>query len=168
MSYQPMAPPAPTSAPAIPPLRAKVRPSAAWYWIGGVLIALGVIGFFVVLSIWFLRASDAVDKFARVIVPPEGAQADLQFKKPGEYTLYYEYRSEVDGQRVNNSDHDPPPQLAVTITDPNGANIPVQPLMPILPPRMITAQGGHTATPVARDDLVFLVNMGNLRRSCRI
>jgi hypothetical protein len=129
MSYQPMAPPAPApaTAPVTPSSRAKIRPSAAWYWIGGVLIALGVIGFFVVLSIWFLRASDAVDKFARVIVPPEGAQADLQFKKGGEYTLYYEYRSEVDGQRVNNSDHDTPSELAVTITDPNGANIPVRP-----------------------------------------
>jgi hypothetical protein len=111
----------------MPTPRAKIRPSAAWYWIGGVLIALGVIGFFVVLSIWFLRTSDAVDKFARVIVPPGGAEADLQFKKPGEYTLYYEYRSEVDGQRVNNPNHDPPTQLAVTITDQNGTNIPVKP-----------------------------------------
>jgi hypothetical protein len=122
-----MAPPAPVPAPAYPPARPKLRPSAAWYWIGGVLIALGVIGFLVVLSIWFVRASDAVDKFARVIVPPEGAQADLQFKKAGEYTLYYEYRSKVDGQSVNNSAHDPPSQLAVTVTDANGTDIPVKP-----------------------------------------
>ncbi len=88
MSYQPMAPPAPAPAAVTP--RPKIKPSTAWYWIGGVLIALGVIGFFVVLGIWLAQASDAVDKFARVKVPPEGAQAELQFKKSGEYTLYYE------------------------------------------------------------------------------
>src|SRR5204862_361676 len=76
MSYQPMAPP-PPPAPATttaPVVSTKIRPSAAWYWIGGVLIAAGVIGALVILGIWAARASDAVDNFARMKVVPGANQ----------------------------------------------------------------------------------------------
>ena len=99
MSYQSMAPPPPpapvtTTRPAV---STKIRPSVAWYWIGGLLIAAGVIGALVILGIWAARASDAVDNFARMKVAPGASQQGqgFNFARAGTYTLYYEYRSEV-------------------------------------------------------------------------
>src|SRR5829696_2960123 len=128
MSYQPMAPPPPPPTPvattaARPILPSKFKPSKAWYWIGGLLIAAGVIGAFVVLGIWAARASDAVDNFARMKVTADGGEQSFTFARAGTYTLYYEYRSEVDGERINNDEHDTPDQLQVTVTDANGAEI---------------------------------------------
>jgi len=132
MSYQPMAPPPPpapattTTGPVVP---TKIRPSAAWYWIGGVLIAAGIIGALVILGIWAARASDAVDNFARMkIVPGADQQGQgFNFARAGTYTLYYEYRSEVDGEKIRNPEHDPPRQLQVTVRDDaNGTEVPVR------------------------------------------
>jgi hypothetical protein len=131
MSYEPMAPPPPpaaatTTGPVVP---TKIRPSAAWYWIGGVLIAAGVIGALVILGIWAARASDAVDNFARMKVVPGADQQGqgFNFARAGTYTLYYEYRSSVDGEKIRNPDHDPPRQLQVTVTnEANGTEVPVR------------------------------------------
>jgi hypothetical protein len=129
MSYQSMAPPPPapatTTTPAVP---TKIRPSAAWYWIGGLLIAAGVIGALVILGIWAARASDAVDNFARMKITPGADQPGqgFNFARAGTYTLYYEYRSKVDNEKIVNADHDPPDQLNVVVADAQGNEIPVR------------------------------------------
>ncbi|HKA05137.1 MAG TPA: hypothetical protein VKD67_12440, partial [Acidimicrobiales bacterium] len=119
MSYQQVAPPAPP--PPAAPAQEPIKPGRRWYWIGGILIAAGVATAVTLIAVWLVRTSDTVDKFARFVVPLEGATQSLDFKKAGTYTIYYEWRSEVDGQRIENSDHDPPSQLAIEITGPDGA-----------------------------------------------
>jgi hypothetical protein len=138
MSYQPIATPppppaAPVPSPPPPPAPAaprqegvRIKPSKAWYWIGGLLIAAGVLTALGLFIGWAVSTSKAVDNFARVRVPPEGHEVALDFKKPGDYRIYYEWRSEADGQRVDNNDHDPPQNLQITMTGPNGEPINVQ------------------------------------------
>ena len=126
MSYQPMAPP-PPPAPATsvtPAVTTKIHPGKAWYWIGGLLIAAGIIGFFAILGVWAARTSDAVDNFARMRVTPEGGSQSFLFARAGKYTLYYEYRSAVNNEQIRNGDHDPPSQLQVVVTDANGSPVP--------------------------------------------
>ena len=66
-----------------------------------------------------MTAVRQVDHFARIVVP---GKAELAFAKAGKYTIYYEYRSEVDGQTFDTA-HDVPTGLKVTITDTNGGAI---------------------------------------------
>jgi hypothetical protein len=128
MSYQQMAPPAPPPPAAAPPPSEPIKPGRRWYWIGGLLIAAGIATAVTLLIVWAVRTSDTVDKFARVrVVPDEGATTGLDFKKSGTYTIYYEWRSEVDGERIDNDDHDPPSQLDVEITGPDGQRIATEP-----------------------------------------
>ena len=130
MSYQSTAtpPPPPPAAPSPPPAStAKIKPSKAWYWIGGLLIAAGVLTAIGLFIGWVVSTSNAVDNFARVRVPPAGQEVALDFKKDGEYRIYYEWRSEADGQRVDNDDHDPPQNLDITLTAPDGTPVTVQP-----------------------------------------
>jgi hypothetical protein len=128
MSYQPMAPPPPpaTATSATPVVKTKIRPGAGRYWLGGILIAAGVIGALVILGIWAARTSDAVDNFARMRVTNGQGDQAFTFTRSGTYTLYYEYRSEVDGEEIRNGDHDAPSQLAVVVKDANGATIPTR------------------------------------------
>jgi hypothetical protein len=130
MSYPQMAPPAPPPAP-LPPSTEAIKPGRRWYWIGGVLIALGVAAAVALFAVWAVRTSNTVDDFARVRVPPEGATTGLVFKKAGNYTIYYEWRSEVTEngttQRVDNSSHNPPSQLSIVITSADGKPVPTQP-----------------------------------------
>jgi hypothetical protein len=123
MSYQQVAPPAPP--PPAPPAQEPIKPGRRWYWIGGILIAAGIATAVALIAVWLVRTSDTVDKFARFRVPPEGATQALDFKKAGNYTIYYEWRSKFtdpDGSRQNidNSDHDAPTQLSIAVTGANG------------------------------------------------
>jgi hypothetical protein len=123
MSYQTMAPPPATSA----PVATKVKPSGWWHVLGALLIVAGVGGAIALIAVWAARTSDAVDKFARVRVPPEGTAATLSFRKAGEFTIYYEWRSKADGQTIDNSDHDPPSDLTITLTNSAGQQLPLRP-----------------------------------------
>jgi hypothetical protein len=127
MSYQQMAPPPPPApaTTATPVVTTKIRPSAAWYWIGGFLIAAGIIGCLAILGVWAVRTSNAVDDFARMKVEPTGGEQGFSFASAGKYTLYYEYRSEVEGEKIRNGEHDAPSQLQITVTDANGTEVPV-------------------------------------------
>jgi hypothetical protein len=125
MSYQQVAPPAPPPPPAARAADAPIKPGRRWYWIGGILIAAGIITLVVLIAVWAIRTSDTVDKFARFRVPPEGATQPLDFKKAGTYTIYYEWRSsftDPDGakQNIDNSNHNAPSQLPIDVTGPNG------------------------------------------------
>jgi hypothetical protein len=128
MSYQQVAPPAPP--PPAPAAQPPIKPGKRWYWIGGILIAAGIITAVVLIAVWAIRTSDTVDKFARFTVPPEGTTQPLDFKKAGTYTIYYEWRSsftDTNGtkQNINNTDHDAPTQLTITVTGPDGKTVPI-------------------------------------------
>jgi hypothetical protein len=72
-----------------------------------------------------VRTSNAVDDFARMKVEPTGGEQGFSFASEGKYTLYYEYRSEVEGEQIRNDEHDAPSQLQITVTDANGGDVPV-------------------------------------------
>jgi hypothetical protein len=160
-----------TTTPAVP---TKIRPSVAWYWIGGLLIAAGVIGALVILGIWAARASDAVDNFARMKVSPGASEQGqgFNFARAGTYTLYYEYRSKVDGEKIVNSDHDPPSQLQVVVTDAQGNDVAVRPydkdfafsvndkLGPAFARVTIPAPGLYTVTVDSNASSPFVVAIG--------
>jgi hypothetical protein len=101
------------------PLPTEITPAKRWYWIGSLAIAAGVIAGTIVAVTGIVTAVRQVDHFARIVVP---GKAELSFAKAGKYTIYYEYRSEVDGQAFD-TDHDVPTGLKVTITDANGQAI---------------------------------------------
>jgi hypothetical protein len=98
------------------PLTAEITPAKRWYWIGSLAIAAGVIAGTVVAVSGIVTAVRQVDHFARIVVP---GKAELSFAKAGKYTIYYEYRSVVDGQTFD-TDKNIPTGLKVTITDAKG------------------------------------------------
>jgi hypothetical protein len=86
------APAPPTSAPA-----GKIKPSAAWYWIGAILIFLGIAGAAGLITTGLVSTSRTVDRFGRFVW--NGVPQPLTFEKGGTYTVYYEHDSKVDGVR---------------------------------------------------------------------
>ena len=98
------------------PVAAGITPAKRWYWVGSLAIAAGVIAGTIVAVHGVVTAVRQVDHFARIVVP---GKAELAFAKAGKYTIYYEYRSVVDGQTFDTA-HDVPTGLKVTITDTKG------------------------------------------------
>ena len=109
----------PLASPIAAPVEAPITPAKRWYWLGSIAIAAGVIAGTIVAVNGIVSAVRQVDHFARIVVP---GKAELSFARAGKYTIYYEYRSEVDGQAFD-TDHDVPTGLKVTITDTNGRAI---------------------------------------------
>lgn len=68
------------------------RPTAMWYAIGALVIIGGVV-WSVVGAV--RDVSGVTNTFVRFVVP---GSTDLRIKQPGAYTLYYEYRSVLDGE----------------------------------------------------------------------
>src|SRR5262245_59691257 len=93
-----MAYPSTVSAPAPPSPARKIKPSAAWYWIGAILIALGIAGAIAMIVVGAVSVSNTVDKFGR-FVAQDGPSVDLQFERSGTYTVYYGWDSKVGGVR---------------------------------------------------------------------
>nr|MBN2277459.1 hypothetical protein [candidate division Zixibacteria bacterium] len=77
----------------------KVRPSL-WYVAFGVMV--GVFG--TAVFIWFLydRVIHMADDFQRVVVP---GRAVMEFRGPGNYTIFHEYRSVVGGRIFGSDDN---------------------------------------------------------------
>ncbi len=118
MSYQPIAPPPPprsgdgAHAAAAGRVRPTIKPGKAWYWIGGLLIAAGVTRPPRPILGWAARRRMRSTTSPASGCRPRARRSRLDFKKSGEYRIYYEWRSEADGQRVDNDDHDPPAEPA--------------------------------------------------------
>ena len=55
----------PPSVPAEPPDAPKIKPGKVWYWIGGLLVAVGVIGGLVLALAGFLNLKNAIEDFGR-------------------------------------------------------------------------------------------------------
>jgi hypothetical protein len=137
-SFDPPSYPPPTYAPtasypATPPpvdTSGPLKPRAVWFVIGALLIAAGVAAGITLLTVGIVSTSRTVDNFGRFAAP---GSATLEFKKPGTYTIYYEYESEVcpvgGGGRsceTISASHDKPRNLAITVTNSKGAKLPLR------------------------------------------
>jgi hypothetical protein len=113
--------------PSAPVVAEKVKPAASWYILGAGLILAGIAAAAIIAAIWVNYTSDLVKHFARVKVPPSGAEVPLTFGKSGPFTIYYEWSSTTPDGPVNNPNHHPPSQLHITIADQSGAALPLKP-----------------------------------------
>ncbi len=93
------------------------RPSAVWYWVGGALIAAGVIGAVLWFITGFMRLDDAIDDFGRVPAEfgriPSGAGGEVVIDEPGGQVVYAE-GAVGDGVRFR-----------LAVTGPSGEPVPV-------------------------------------------
>lgn len=97
----------------------KVRPAKVWYWVFAGLIAVSLLA---AAAIWIagrINVEDQVRAFARFPAP---GNAELRFKRAGQYTVYYEFRSEIDGQDVS-APPSPPPGIALDLKDEAGQSL---------------------------------------------
>ena len=85
----------PPSVPAEPPDAPKIKPGKVWYWIGGLLVAVGVIGGLVLALAGFLNLKNAIEDFGRFRITDGAGQASVIFEKPDTYSIYYESKSRV-------------------------------------------------------------------------
>lgn len=90
------------------PTTGRQGPRSIWFVIGGVLIALGVIGGIVVVVIGARQIASTVDDYQRVSASTGG---DVFLEDPGTYRIFYEAPGAADGFVS------PPPY---DIVDPNG------------------------------------------------
>ncbi len=121
----------PPSVPAEPPEAPKIKPGKVWYWIGGLLVAVGVIGGLVLALAGFLNLKNAIEDFGRFRITDGAGQATVSFEKPDTYSIYYESKSRVcedladSGGACTTADisgeSDPPAQLDVSISNESGA-----------------------------------------------
>ena len=121
----------PPSVPAEPPDAPKIKPGKVWYWIGGLLVAVGVIGGLVLALAGFLNLKNAIEDFGRFRITDGAGQATVIFEKPDTYSIYYESKSRVcedlaeSGGACTTADvsgeSDPPAQLDVSISNESGA-----------------------------------------------
>lgn len=100
--------------PVTPP---RIRPGSGGYVLGGILLAVAVIGGIVILSVTLVRSLDKVEDFERVSVPGQGT---VEITDTGGYTLYHEFP----GAASNDTTFGDRSSLCyyeeVTLTDPNG------------------------------------------------
>jgi hypothetical protein len=119
VSTQAPAPPSDLPVPP-PPAPPRVRPSRGWYVAFGCLIAVSLIAAGVIWLAGRISVENQVQSFARYVAP---GSAELRFKRAGQYTIYYEYRSEIDGEQVDAAETSPPPGIALDLTDESGQSL---------------------------------------------
>jgi hypothetical protein len=89
MSFPPPTPPQP------PPSSKSIKPGKGWYWLGGLLIAGGIIGAIALGVAGVVRFISALDDFGRFAVVDGAGSATVKFDKSGKYSIYYESKSKV-------------------------------------------------------------------------
>jgi hypothetical protein len=70
-----------------------IRPSKLLYAISGVIFIIGIISFVAVLVTGTLSSVNSIDN--QVVVP---CTRTIELKEPGDYNIYFEYKSVVDGR----------------------------------------------------------------------
>src|SRR5215471_5847542 len=109
--------PGPYAAP-YQPVSSQVRPSKLWFLLaGGVALAAIVLGF-VVIGVAGVNYVDEIDHLHRIEAPGSG---QVELSRAGGYSIYYELPAPAFGR-------DDPPVLrpSVTVTGPDGQNVPIQ------------------------------------------
>jgi hypothetical protein len=117
----------PPTPPQAPPSPKKIKPGKGWYWLGGLLIAGGIIGAIALGVAGVVRFISALDDFGRFAVVDGAGSATVRFDKSGDYSIYYENKSKVcrdldaaaagdcTKERVS-ADSDPPGDLVAGIS----------------------------------------------------
>jgi len=80
------------------------------------LVASLIVGLVLLTVMGKVSRSDRINDFGRFLVEDNGTQADVDIKKTGEYTIYYEFAGDVDGDEIDANDREPD-DLEVTVTD---------------------------------------------------
>lgn len=112
-------PPAPAAGPR--------KSSPALPILGAVLLVASlVVGLLLLTAMGTVSRSDRINDFGRFVVEG-GTTADVDIKKTGEYTIYYEFAGEVDGDEIDADDREPD-DLAVTVTDDRDDEVRVRPI----------------------------------------
>ena len=125
MSYPPPSVPSDSSPPTGE--RPKIKPGKGWYWVGGLLIAGGLLGGAALGAAGVVNMVNSIEDFGRFKVEGGAGAATVTFEKPGEYSIYYESESKVCGELGSTGDEpcetvvvrgedDPPAQLDISIT----------------------------------------------------
>src|SRR5215212_501664 len=92
-------------------------PSRIWYAVAAVLVIMGLVLF---PGFLWSRIRDLGGALRQVVVP---GVADLALEETGEYTIFHERRSAVDGQLYVSSDIS---GLRVSLSGPGGAAVPLE------------------------------------------
>ena len=116
--------PPPTLTPE-PPAPTKIKPGKGWYWVGGLLLAGGILGAIALAIAGVLHLKGTIDDFGRFKVTGGSGAATVTFDKPGSYSIYYESKSKVCPDLTTGADctketvkgdSDPPDRLDISIT----------------------------------------------------
>ena len=70
-------------------------PGKGWYWLGGLLLAVGILGGLALGVAGILNLKNTIDDFGRFKVEGGSGAATVTFDKPGTYSIYYESKSQV-------------------------------------------------------------------------
>jgi hypothetical protein len=96
----------------------KLKPSAAWYWLGAAIMVVGAIAAVAVLVAALVRAGTSAQDYARFAAPtPDGGVA-LDFSDGGDYVVFVE--TEGGGADAPGAD-----EFGVTITGRDGTDVSV-------------------------------------------
>src|SRR5262245_59295970 len=99
-----------------PPARPK-KPSPALLILGALVLLVSVVVGLLLLTVFgTVSRSDRIENFGRFLVEDGGTEADIDIKSSGNYTIYYEYAGEIDGEEID-ADENPPDDLNLTVVD---------------------------------------------------
>ncbi len=93
----------PPGAPGTETPKADIRPKARWFWIGGGIIVLGIVGAILFAILGFFGIADKVDNFARVSPGTD----TVRINSTGEYVIYTEDGSFFASVEVISPDGEP-------------------------------------------------------------
>ncbi len=115
------------------PSASAVKPGTFWYWLGGLLMLSSILGGGLIIVNALQTMTKTVDSFGRIKVPG-GEGCKLVFGKPGRYTIYYEYQTNLPRRAADctetgeneeiNASAKKPFGLEISLVDTDGTEIP--------------------------------------------
>jgi hypothetical protein len=100
---------------------AKLKPSRKWYLLALVLLVVGVLVFVIAVSVAYDQLYTNIAGLQRVVVP---GKKTVEIEEPGQYTVYYEKRSQVGEETYEGPT--PLPEISLKVTGPKGESVEVQ------------------------------------------
>jgi hypothetical protein len=97
------------------PRRGAMKPTRAWYLLAALLIVAAGGAFATAVTAANREIARRIPQMHRMIAPGE---ASFEFEEAGSYLVYYEWRSEVDGERFETEAE--PPDMTLEVTGPDG------------------------------------------------
>lgn len=89
----------------------QIHPGCKWYLLAGMFLVIGV-GLMVGGVVWsVLSEENTIESLERIIAPGTG---EILITEPGEYLVYYEYRSNFGGRVLDNQET--PPAMSSSLT----------------------------------------------------